>query len=99
MLAKSRTINENGRTRKVEMNSIGTTKTSRNAGTPGGISEFFRYVKPPWRLMPMTLKNIHVASASTIGIAKRALAGNCTAGKISVMLLKKMKKKRVVRYG
>ncbi len=30
---------------------------------------------------------------------KRALAGNCTPGMISVMLLKKMKKKSAVRYG
>src|SRR2546421_11344183 len=47
----------------------------------------------------MKMKNTQVASASTIGIAKRALAGNCTNGMISVMLLKKMKKNIAVRYG
>src|SRR5574341_1414231 len=40
MLAKSRTASENGRTRNVEMNSIGMMRTSIGMGTPGGIVEF-----------------------------------------------------------
>ena len=38
MLAKSRTASENGRTRKVDRNSIGVTRTYRALGTPGGKS-------------------------------------------------------------
>ena len=43
MLAKSRTISENGRTMNVETNSIGIDEDAGSAfGTPGGISEFLR---------------------------------------------------------
>src|SRR3954452_10622497 len=40
MLANSRTDSENGRTRNVEMNSIGITRIRIGFGTPGGTSEF-----------------------------------------------------------
>ena len=42
MLAKSRTISENGRTKMLEMNSIGVTRMYRATGTPGGNSVLFR---------------------------------------------------------
>ena len=41
-LANSRTISENGRMRKVETNSIGTTSTYKKIGTPGGNSAFLK---------------------------------------------------------
>ena len=49
--------------------------------------------------MPTMLKMTQTISASTIGIANRAFAGNWTNGMISVMLLKKMKKNIVVSSG
>ena len=42
MLAKSRTVSENGRTMNVEMNSIGDDQDESAFGTPGGNSEFLR---------------------------------------------------------
>ena len=69
------------------------------SGTPGGNERVLQVVAGPCFTTPTTLKMTHVASASAIGIAKRAFAGNCTAGMISVMLLKKMKKNSAVRYG
>ena len=42
MLAKSRTVSENGRTRIVEMNSIGVTRMYSAFGTPGGNSVLFQ---------------------------------------------------------
>ena len=47
--------------------------------------------------MPTTLKITQTMSASTIGIAIRAFAGNWKNGMISKMLLKKMKKNSAVR--
>jgi hypothetical protein len=40
MLAKSRMASENGRTRKVEMNSMKTSSGRMTFGTPGGTTEF-----------------------------------------------------------
>ena len=55
MLARSRTLRENGRTKNFEMNSIGTTSTSIAFGTPGGTIEPLRYFHGPCTAIPTTI--------------------------------------------
>ena len=56
MLANNRTINENGRTKKYETNSMITTSGRISFGTPGGMIEFFTYWIGPCFATPTTLK-------------------------------------------
>src|SRR5436190_12179106 len=99
MLANSRMASEKGRTMNVEMNSMNTMSGRIAFGTPGGTSEVFMYLPKPCREIPTMLKMNQTRMASKSGTALRAFPGNWMNGKISKMLMKKMKKNIVVRKG
>ena len=59
MLAKSRTISENGRTMNTDTSSIGTTSSRMGFGTPGGTIEFIStFIVRPFSLAVRLFANM-----------------------------------------
>src|SRR3569833_573413 len=79
MFAKSRTASENGRTRKVEKNSIGISSGRMNHGA-GGMSDTFTYLTMPWCRMPTQMNMTYLTTASIAGKAMCEVGEICTIG-------------------
>ena len=89
----------NGRTRMLEINSIGANKMYMALGTPGGNIMLVKNLRGPCLIMPSGTQVKYTMSAKATGIAKIEVAGNCAPGRIPKKFKTHTKKKKLNRNG